>query len=202
MYPGSVLGMLKSIVFVAPTGPLTCACCCALSAETASVPSYTSRASRSDKVAPPVVLSTAVSTVIVDKSWRPSSASSWSLLRPRGLMAEKDFLTTTLPLACVRFRPGKTRLAERRGGRGAASPPAATSESRNPPQAGRARGPARNPSGIPHCTDLATNLSTPLIALGALLATEESHFQAFTGRGSHSFRSERGAATRRPNVPT
>ncbi len=51
-YPGSVVGMLKSIVFVAPTAPLTCACSWELSDETASVPSETSIASRSDRSRP------------------------------------------------------------------------------------------------------------------------------------------------------
>ena len=42
LYPGSVVGMLNPIVFVVPTAPLTCACSCVLSDETASVPFETS----------------------------------------------------------------------------------------------------------------------------------------------------------------
>ena len=75
--------MLKSIVFVVPTAPLTCACSCVLSDETASVPSETSIASRSDKVASAVVSSAVVFTVIVARSWRSSSTSTCILRRRR-----------------------------------------------------------------------------------------------------------------------
>ncbi len=52
LYPESVVGMLNPIVFEAPTAPLTCACSWELSDETASVPSDTSIASRSDRAHP------------------------------------------------------------------------------------------------------------------------------------------------------
>src|ERR1700678_1983333 len=90
LYPGSVVGMLKSIVFEEPTTPLTCACSCVLSDETASVPSDTSIAWRNDKVAPTLVLSEVVFTVIVARSWRSSSTSTDSLFLRRNFGAGRD----------------------------------------------------------------------------------------------------------------
>ena len=60
--------MLKSIVFDVPTAPLTWACSCVLSEETASVPLETSIASRSDRVASGAVSSAVVFTVMVESS--------------------------------------------------------------------------------------------------------------------------------------
>src|SRR5215469_10677978 len=96
LYPGSVSGMLKSMLFVAPTAPLTWACSWALREETASVPSETSIASRSDRVASAAVSSAVVFTVIVARSWRSSSASTRIFLRRRDVGVQKDFLMATL----------------------------------------------------------------------------------------------------------
>jgi hypothetical protein len=68
--------MLKSIVFVLPTVPLTSACSFALSDETARVPFETSIASRSERVESGLVSSSVVLTVIVARSWRASSSST------------------------------------------------------------------------------------------------------------------------------
>src|SRR5208282_83222 len=80
------------------------ACSCVLSAETARVPSETSIAWRSDKVAPGVVLSAVVFTVIVERSWRSSSTSRHTLLRRRDFDAEKDALMATFSFGWVRVR--------------------------------------------------------------------------------------------------
>ena len=98
LYPGSVVGMLKSIVFVLPTAPLTCACSCVLSDETASVPFETSIASRSDRVESAVVSSAVVFTVIVDRSWRSSSNSTCIRLRRRIFTLRVATLMVTLSL--------------------------------------------------------------------------------------------------------
>jgi hypothetical protein len=75
--------MLKLIVLVLPTVPLTSACSCVLSDETASVPFEISIASRSDNVESEVVSSAVVLTVSVARSWRSSSSSTCSLFRFR-----------------------------------------------------------------------------------------------------------------------
>jgi hypothetical protein len=90
--------MLKSIVFVAPTGPLSCACSCVLSDETASVPLETSIASRNDRVASGAESSAVVLTVIVDRSGRSSSSSTRNFLRRRDIFVEKDGLIAGLSL--------------------------------------------------------------------------------------------------------
>ena len=98
LYPGSLVGMLKSIVFVVPTAPFTCDCSCALSDETASVPFETSIASRSDRVESAVVSSAVVFTVIVARSWRSSSISTWTLFRFRGFVVAMRLLMVSLSL--------------------------------------------------------------------------------------------------------
>jgi hypothetical protein len=69
LYPESVVGILKSIVFGLLTAPLTCNCSWGVSEETNSVPFDTSIAWRSDKVVSGAELSTAAFTVIVARSW-------------------------------------------------------------------------------------------------------------------------------------
>src|SRR5262249_2377062 len=96
LYPGSVVGMLKSMVLVAPTAPLTCACFCVLSEATGSVPPETSIASRSDTVASAAVSSAVVFTVIVARSWRSSSTSTCIFFRRRNAGVHKGFLMATL----------------------------------------------------------------------------------------------------------
>ena len=109
LYPASVLGMLKSIVFELPTAPLTSACSCELSDETASVPSETSMASRSDRVESAAVSSAVVFTVIVARSCRPSRVSTENRLRRRDLSAEFGPLMIVLSPWLISFQSGFAR---------------------------------------------------------------------------------------------
>src|SRR5947209_13769875 len=104
LYPGSLVGMLKSIVFLVPTAPLTRACSCELSEETCRVPFDTSIASRSDKVESAVVSSAVVFTVIDARSWRSSSSSTCIFRRRRNFGALKEFLMGALSLVPDRVR--------------------------------------------------------------------------------------------------
>src|SRR5271165_1521117 len=104
LYPGSVLGILKSIVFVDPTAPLTCACSWVLSDETASVPFETSIASRSESVEAGAVPSAVVFTVMIERSWRSSSTSRHTLLRRRDFDARIDPLMAMISFGWKRVR--------------------------------------------------------------------------------------------------
>ena len=108
LYPASVVGTWKSMVFVAPTVPLTWAFSCELSDETASVPSETSIASRRDRAASEAASSAVVSTVITDRSWRSPSRSSEMVRRRRAFGGRVAPLMPTLPLILPeRVRPDR-----------------------------------------------------------------------------------------------